>query len=136
MAAYIGAKSAGEYFHGHKAHYRCDCGAFFFEVQGEEVSWNEIVIRSTTGFDKQTFTKDYYTLNYCLYEPENLDKSKDKVPLVLFLLKSSLLWLHLYSKVIFVHSSPRTSVYFLFHVFSWKCSLLKEASDNFQTYST
>ncbi len=82
---YVSAKSAGEYVHGYKAHYRCDCGAFFLAANGEEVSWNEIVIRSTTGFDKQTYTKNNYTLNYCLYEPEDLDKSEDKVPLILFL---------------------------------------------------
>ncbi len=82
---YVSAKSAGEYVHGHRAHYRCDCGAFFLAENGKEVSWNEIVIRSTSGFDKQTYTKNNYTLNYCLYEPEDLDKSEDKVPLILFL---------------------------------------------------
>ncbi len=82
---YVSAKSAGDYVHGHKEHYRCDCGALFLTANGEEVSWNEIVIRSTTGFDKQTYTKNDYTLNYCVYEPENLDKSEDKVPLILSL---------------------------------------------------
>ena len=81
---YFSAKSAGVY-DGYKAHYRCDCGAYFLEENGEDVSWNEIVVRSLAGFEKQTYTKDNYTLNYLLYEPEALDKSKDKVPLILFL---------------------------------------------------
>ena len=82
---YVSAKSADKYVHGNIEHYRCDCGALFLAANGGEVSRNEIVIRSTTGFDKQTYTNDYYTLNYCLYEPKDMNRSEDKVPLILFL---------------------------------------------------
>lgn len=82
---YVEAKEAGYATHGNAAYYRCDCGAIFTADTREETTLQAVTVRSETGFDKQTFTQDGYTLNYCLFEPEDLDKTADKAPLVLFL---------------------------------------------------
>ena len=84
--SYITAKSAKTYEHGNRAYYKCSCGKLFTDKNGKnETTLEELTVRSSTGFDKQYYTNNGYTLNYCLYEPDDLDKKSDKVPLILFL---------------------------------------------------
>ena len=83
----VSAKPAGYATHGNIAYYECDgCDKIFKDAQGtQETTWQQVRITSETKFDKKQYVKDNYTLNYCLYEPESLDKEQDKVPLILFL---------------------------------------------------
>lgn len=82
----VASSVAGYAVHGIRFHYACECGALFSDVAGTKpVSLNDVIIRSETGFDKQVYDDNGYKLNYCLYEPEDLDKSKDSRPLILFL---------------------------------------------------
>lgn len=64
---------------------------------------------------------------------DSVETCYDQVPLVICLNSFSiaLFWLSLLREVILVCCFPRILMYFLFHVFSWKCSLLKERSANF-----
>lgn len=83
---YVAAKSKQKYVNGNTAYYKCQCGKLFSDKAGKnEITPESVVIRSETGFDKQSYTNNGYTLNYCLYEPADLDKNSDNVPLVLFL---------------------------------------------------
>jgi predicted esterase len=84
--SYVRATEASKYEHGSHAYYRCGCGKLFTDKQCKnETTLEKLIIRSETGFDKQYYTSDRYTLNYCLYEPKDIDKENDKLPLVLFL---------------------------------------------------
>ncbi len=83
---YVIAKLAQYAVHGNKSYYKCDCGKLFSDKAGtKEITLESVTLRSETGFDKRSYTKDGYTLNYCVYEPENLDKENGKAPLILFL---------------------------------------------------
>ena len=82
----VSSSAAGYAVHGVRFHYACECGKLFSDAAGTKpVSLKEVTIRSETGFDKQVYDDNGYKLNYCLYEPEDLDKSKDSRPLILFL---------------------------------------------------
>lgn len=82
----VASSPSGYAVHGVRFHYACECGATFTDAAGTNpIALNKLVIRSETGFDKQVYDDNGYKLNYCLYEPEDLDKSQDKRPLVLFL---------------------------------------------------
>ncbi len=83
---YVRAKLPEYAVHGNKTYYKCDCGKIFSDKEGTtETTLESVTLRSVTGFEKQTYTSDGYTLNYCVYEPVDLDKENDKVPLILFL---------------------------------------------------
>ena len=84
---YVARKSAGYAVHGNVGHYVCDeCGKLFSDADGKnEVQLKHVRLSSKTGFDKQVYTVDNYSLNYCLYEPIDLNKEKDNRPLILFL---------------------------------------------------
>lgn len=81
------ASTAAEYaVHGNKFHYACECGALFSDAQGtKSITSADVIIRSETGFDKQVYDDNGYQLNYCLYEPEDLNKSTDERPIIIFL---------------------------------------------------
>ena len=82
----VASLPSGYAVHGVRFHYACECGATFTDAAGTNpIAKNKLVIRSETGFDKQVYDDNGYKLNYCLYEPEDLNKSQDKRPLVLFL---------------------------------------------------
>ena len=83
----VSSSSAGYAVHGVKFHYACACGKLFSDAAGTKpVTRSEVVIRSETGFDKQVYVaEDGYELNYCLYEPADLDEKKDLRPLIIFL---------------------------------------------------
>lgn len=83
----VAARTAGYATHGNSTYYECDgCDKIFKDAQGtQETTLQQVRITSQTKFDKKQYVKDNYTLNYCLYEPENLDKEQDEVPLILFL---------------------------------------------------
>lgn len=83
---YVEKTTPGYATYGYESHYKCECGKLFFDKEGtKRATLQSVTLRSETGFDKQTFTKDGYSLNYCVYEPEDLDKDKDLRPLVIFL---------------------------------------------------
>ncbi len=85
--SYVARKSAEYAVHGNLGHFKCDdCGKLFSDANGKnEVAVNQVRLSSETGFDKQVYTVDDYSLNYCLYEPTDLDKEEDSRPLILFL---------------------------------------------------
>ena len=83
---YVKSSLAGYATHGNKAYYKCECGKIFSDAGGKrEITLSSVTLRSDTGFDKQTYIDNGYILNYCLYEPADLDKESDKRPLILFL---------------------------------------------------
>lgn len=83
---FIKKVSAGYATHGHSAYYKCECGKLFLDKACKKPTSLELLtLHSETRFDKHTYTKNGYTLNYCLYEPSELDKENDKRPLILFL---------------------------------------------------
>ena len=82
----VASSPAGYAVHGTRYHYVCECGALFLDAAATKSTTEQyITLRSETGFDKQVYDDNGYKLNYCLYEPENLNKETDKRPLILFL---------------------------------------------------
>ena len=82
----VQAKAAQYAQHGNKEYYKCSCGDLFEDKAATKpTTENAVKVLSETMFDKKSYTNNGYSLNYCLYEPTNLNKSSDKVPLVLFL---------------------------------------------------
>lgn len=85
VVALVGAVKAGYANYGNKKYYSCSCGKMFSDENAEhETTLSEITVRSTTGFDKRTFTDENYSLNYCVCEPQTLFGC-EKLPLILFL---------------------------------------------------
>lgn len=83
---YVKSSLAGYATHGNKSYYECECGKIFSDAGGkQEITLASVTLRSETGFDKQVYDDNGYKLNYCLYEPKDLDKESDKLPLILFL---------------------------------------------------
>ena len=82
----VNAKTAEYAVHGNVTYYICNCGDIFLDSAATKpTSRKNVTIRSKTGFDKKVYDDNGYKLNYCLYEPEDLNKSEDKRPLILFL---------------------------------------------------
>ena len=82
----VKATSADYAVHGNKLYYVCECGQIFLDgAATKPTTLKEVTLRSETGFDKKVYDDNGYKLNYCLYEPEELDKDKDLRPVVLFL---------------------------------------------------
>lgn len=81
----IGAIKAGYANYGNVKYYSCDCGKIFLDENAEyETTLSKVTVRSTTGFDKRTFTDKDYSLNYCVCKPQTIADG-EKLPLILFL---------------------------------------------------